>query len=60
MVKNKEEKFYWSSYQDFFKKNRWDDLLKHQDITEQFANLDDYEEFVKTSGAKSTNKEYIF
>ena len=58
--KNKEEKFYWSSYQDFSQNNRWDNLLKHQIITDQFADFDDYKKFVETSGAKSTNKKYIF
>lgn len=50
--KNKESDYSWSSFQDYIKKNRWNDLLRHQIITEQFSDSKEYNEFVKTSGTK--------
>lgn len=50
--KNKEEEYFWSSYQDYIKKNRWGDLLQNQIISGQFTNQTEYKNFVKTSGAK--------
>lgn len=50
--KDKEEKYYWSSYQDYINKNRWGDFLKREIISDQFNNQDEYQDFVKTSGTK--------
>ena len=58
--KDKEHKFSWSSYQDFFTRNRWGDLLKNQIIMEQFSNPADYQKFVEESNTKELKKEYIF
>lgn len=57
--KNKEEQFPWSSYQDFSQQNRWNNLLKHQIITEQFSDLNRYKKFVEKSSAKLVNKKHI-
>lgn len=56
---NKEEKFTWSSYQDFSKQNRWGELLKNQIIIEQFSGPNEYRKFVEESSAKSLNKKHI-
>jgi len=53
----KEEKFPWSSYQDFSQKNRWGELLKHQIITEQFSNPNEYKLFTEQSIAKLLDKD---
>lgn len=50
--KNKEEKFPWSSYQDYMDKNRWGDLLAKQIISDQFPDSSDYKKFVHESGTK--------
>ncbi|MEK7576008.1 MAG: transposase [Patescibacteria group bacterium] len=50
--KNKEYKYPWSSYQDCIGENRWDELFKHQIITEQFSNPNEYKDFIETSGTK--------
>lgn len=47
-----EEKYYWSSYQDYINKNRWGNFLKREIILDQFNNQDEYWDFVKTSGTK--------
>lgn len=48
----KEEKYQWSSYQDLVKQNRFEKLINSDIITDQFKNKNDYNNFVKTSGAK--------
>ncbi|TSC78830.1 MAG: putative transposase [Parcubacteria group bacterium Gr01-1014_29] len=48
----KEEKYLWSSYQDYIKNNRWGNLLNPQIILEQYENQREYADFVKTSGTK--------
>lgn len=53
--KNRERLYPWSSYQDYIKKNRWGGLLKTDIILDQFKKRKEYQEFVKTSGAKETN-----
>jgi len=57
--KDEEDKFPWSSYQDFFQKNRWGNLIKPQIITEQFSSPEKYKEFVKSSSAKSLSKNHL-
>ena len=47
-----EEKYPWSSYQDYVKENRWAGLLKTNSILDQFETTKEYHEWVKTSGAK--------
>lgn len=42
----------WSSYQDYTKENRWNELLQHDIITDRFSKRKEYKEFVETSGAK--------
>ena len=50
--KGKEIKYPWSSYQDYVKENRWGELLKNNIIFDKFDSGEEYEEFVKNSGAK--------
>ena len=50
--KNREEEYFWSSYQDYIKKNRWNGLLENQIIMEQFTGSDEYKDFIETSGTK--------
>lgn len=50
--KDKEEEYFWSSYQDYVKENRWDSLLQNQVIAGQFSGRIEYKNFVKTSGTK--------
>ena len=45
-------RYFWSSYQDYVKENRWPELLKSNIILEQFNNENEYVDFVKTSLAK--------
>lgn len=57
--KNKEHGFFWSSFQDYIKENRWGDLLARQIILEQFSNPKEYREFVDTSGTKILEKDHL-
>lgn len=50
--RNKEEEYYWSSYQDYINENRWGEFLKREIILGQFTNQKEYQDFVKTSGTK--------
>lgn len=50
-LKNKIEKYPWSSYSDYFS-NRWSDLICPQIILEQFKSSDEYQTWTSTSGAK--------
>ena len=52
--KTNEEKYPWSSFQDYVQKNRWGKLLYINLIRKEFKNPEQYLEFVKRSGAKST------
>jgi len=49
---NKEDRYQWSSYQDYIGENRWGDLLLLDIVLGQFKNKGRYHEFVKTSTAK--------
>ena len=49
---NREYEFPWSSYRDYVVENRWGELLKQQIIIEQFSTIQEYKEFVDTSGTK--------
>ena len=49
---NKESIYEWSSYQDLIEKNRFEELLVIDIISEQFENKKEYDEFVKSSPAK--------
>ncbi|MCX6755486.1 MAG: transposase [Candidatus Nomurabacteria bacterium] len=55
--KNKEDKYYWSSYNDYIYENRWDELLSQNIILDRY-NIDKekgtYKKFVETSLAKET------
>lgn len=53
----KEDKYPWSSYQDYINKNRWDNLLRPNIILNQFSNLEEYKKFVETSPAKLSPEE---
>lgn len=55
--KNKEDQYFWSSYQDYTKKNRWGFLLKTDVVLDQFNNAEEYKEFVDTSSAKTDFEE---
>ena len=48
----KEEKYPWSSLQDYLFENRWGKLLKPEIILEQFNKNSEYKKFIKTSSAK--------
>jgi putative transposase len=50
--KNKENLYPWSSYQDYVKENRWDQLLEQEIIIGQFSNKKEYGDFIKSSPAK--------
>ncbi len=50
--RNKEQKYPWSSYQDYIEKNRWGKLLKIGVILNQFSSPKQYKEFIDTSGTK--------
>ncbi|MEK7575533.1 MAG: transposase [Patescibacteria group bacterium] len=45
--KNKEDKYPWSSYQDFISENRWQHLLKKDIIDSQFKNSKEYKNFIE-------------
>lgn len=52
--KNKELKYFWSSYQDCVFANRWGEFLKPEIVTGQFSSEcgESYKNFVETSPAK--------
>ena len=52
--KKRWQDYFWSSYQDYVKENRWPNLLKVDIILDQFKNKREYGNFVKTSLAKET------
>ena len=54
---NKEDSYPWSSYQDSINKNRFEELLVFDIISEQFGNKKEYDQFVKTSTAKLLKEE---
>ena len=54
---NKESNYQWSSYQDFVNKNRFEQLLVFDIISEQFKSKKEYNKFVKSSGTKLTEEE---
>lgn len=54
---NKENKYPWSSYQDFVNQNRWGDLILPNMIIEQFNSRRKYHHFVQTSPAKAIKEE---
>lgn len=56
--RNKEMEYPWSSYQDFVKHNRWEELLKPNIILEHFPNSSAYFNFVETNTAKLYLKEF--
>ena len=49
---NKEISYPWSSYQDFARENRWEELLNPSIVLNQFTTKKSYREFVDTSTAK--------
>ena len=55
--RGKEQIYPWSSYQDVTGENRWGQLLKHDIISEQFSNPEEYKYFVRTSGAKELDED---
>lgn len=57
--KNKEDKYPWSSFQDYLGKNRWGILLETDDITKKFPTTREYFAFVNASGAKQEKTEEI-
>ena len=57
MFSNREDKYEWSSYQDFIYQNRFGYLLVPEIINGQFSNLDKYKKFVAGSIAKELHKE---
>lgn len=55
--KNKEQKYEWSSYQDYIGENRWGKLLPTEIILEQFKTKNEYEEFARSSTAKMLDED---
>lgn len=55
----KEHKYPWSSYHDILEGNRWGQLLKHDIVSEQFLNPEEYKHFVETSGVKELDEDLI-
>ncbi|MEX0917145.1 MAG: transposase [Candidatus Paceibacterota bacterium] len=53
--KNKEHEYPWSSYQDYVKGSRWEELLSRDIILEQFSSVGEYANFVKSSIAKEAS-----
>ena|SRR3989344_3041842 len=51
--RGREEKYPWSSLQDYVGENRWPGLLVPGRIMEQFDSPEEYQHFVRTSSAKS-------
>jgi putative transposase len=54
--KSKEHNYPWSSFQDYVNENRWDNLMKHEIIREQFRDGKEYKIFVDESGAKESEE----
>lgn len=48
----KEDRYPWSSYQDYVAENRWKDFLCPQIVLEQFSNKNEYKNFLDSSGTK--------
>ena len=55
--KNKEQRYEWSSYQDYIGKNRWGKLLSAEIVLGQFKTISEYEKFVRTSPAKMRDED---
>ncbi len=55
--KNKEQKYPWSSYQDYSIENRWGTLLATEIVAEQFKTKIEYAEFVESSPTKAIVEE---
>ena len=53
----KEDRYPWSSYQDYVRNSRWGNLLIDKVIMERFESKDEYEKFVETSAAKLSEEE---
>ena len=51
---NRPNEYDWSSYQDYVKNNRWDNLLATEIIKEQFGSPQEYHTWVKETEAKSS------
>ncbi|MBX4181739.1 transposase [Candidatus Parcubacteria bacterium] len=57
---NREDKYPWSSYQDYIGNNRWSDLLQTQALLDGFKNKREYKKFVETSRTKITEEDLGF
>ena len=57
--RQKEDKYPWSSYQDYVFENRWGNLLSQNIISDQFESKHEYHNFVKTSTAKTLDTEFL-
>lgn len=55
--KDKEHLYFWSSYQDYAGRNRWQELLKCEKILVQFKDSKEYQNFVDSSGIKEKESE---
>lgn len=55
--KGKEQRYPWSSYQDYIKYNRWRKFLDSSLVLEQFSDLEEYFDFVKTNPSKELEDE---
>src|SRR3989344_8208265 len=56
---NKENRFPWSSYQDYGKENRWGEFLSAKVITNQFRTTREYRDFVDSSGTKELDESHL-
>ena len=50
--RGKEDVYPWSSFQDYVKENRWDEMIHPKIILDQFNEKNEYKKFVETSTAK--------
>jgi len=57
--RKKPQDFPWSSYKDYVTNNRWGDFLTRDIILNQFASVQEYEEFVQRSEAKEVAVELL-
>lgn len=57
---NKENKYPWSSYQDFITENRWGEFLMPGIILEQFKTSEKFCDFVESSPAKVVKEELAY
>lgn len=58
--KGREEEYFWSSYSDYTRENRWPGFLDPTPILDGFGNGSNYKGFVENSGAKLQELSNLF